>query len=95
MLEDSLGSYDGTVLGSFDVTKDEGSTLGVSPGYTEGEVLGSEEVMVPGTGEVLGYILVATDNLIYGLDDRAELGSLTGSLVGSNVGIPKGEFLGI
>ena len=42
MLEDSLGSYDGTVLGYFDVTKDEGSTLGVSPGYTEGEVLESE-----------------------------------------------------
>ena len=39
MLEDSLGSYDVTALGYFDVTKDgilKGSTLGVSPRYTEG-----------------------------------------------------------
>ena len=42
MLEDSLGSYNGTVLGYFDGTKYEGSTMVVSPGYTEGEVLGSE-----------------------------------------------------
>ena len=42
MLEESLGSYYGTVLGSFDGTKDEGSTLVVSPGYTECEVLDSE-----------------------------------------------------
>ena len=37
-------------MGSFDGTKYEGSTLRVSPGYTEGEALGSEEGMVPGTG---------------------------------------------
>ena len=75
MLEDSLGSYDGTVLGSFDGTKYEGSTLGLSPGYTEGEALGSEEGMVPGTGEVLGYIIVAANTVKFGLDYRAELGS--------------------
>ena len=51
--------------------------------------------MVPGTGEVIGYILVASDNFKFGLDDKAELGSLTGSLEGSNVGIPKGELLGV
>ena len=95
MLEDSLGSYDRTVLGSFDVTKDEGSTLGVSPGFTEGEVLGSEEGMVHGTGEALGYILVAVDNVKFGLDDRADLGSLTSSLEGSNFGIPKGALFGV
>ena len=39
-------------MGSFDATKNEVSTLGVSPGYTEGEALGSEEGMLPGTGEV-------------------------------------------
>ena len=42
LLEDSLGSYDGTVLGSFDGTKYEGSTLVVSPENTEGKVLGYE-----------------------------------------------------
>ena len=45
MIEDSLGSYNGTTLGSFDGTKDgiiEGSAMRVSPGYTEGEALGSE-----------------------------------------------------
>ena len=42
MLGDSLGSYDGTVLGSFDGTKYEGSTLVVSPENTEGKVLGYE-----------------------------------------------------
>ena len=44
---------------------------------------------------VLGYILVAADNVKFGLDDRAELGSLTGSLEVSNVGIPKGTLLGV
>ena len=95
MIEESLGSFDGTVLDSFDRTKDEGSTLRVSYVYTEGGVLGSEEGMVPGTGEVLGYILVAADNVKFGLDDRAELGSLTGSLEGSNAGIPNGALLGV
>ena len=52
MIEDSLGSYAETVMVSFEGTKDEGSTLGVSPGYIEGEALGSEEGMVPGTDEV-------------------------------------------
>ena len=51
--------------------------------------------MVPGTGEVLGYILVAADNVKIGLDDRANLGSLTGSHEGSNVVIPKGSLLGV
>ena len=46
--------------------------------------------MVPITGEVIGCILVATDNFKFGLDDRADLGSLTGYLEGSNAGIPKG-----
>ena len=95
MLEYSLGSYYGTELGSFDGTKDEVSTLGVSPGYTEGEVLGYEEGMVPGTGEVLGYILLAAENIKFGLDNRADLGSLAGSLEGSNVGTPKGALLGV
>ena len=95
MLEDSLGSYNVTVLGSFDGTKYEGSTLGVSPVYTEGEVLVSEEGIVPRTGEVLGYILVAADNVKFVLNYRYELVSLTGSLEGSNVDIPKGALLGI
>ena len=51
--------------------------------------------MVPGTGEVLGYVLVPADNVKFVLDDRAELGSLTGSLEGSNIGIPKGVLLGV
>ena len=95
MLKNSLGSYNGTVLGSFDETKYEGSTLGVSPGYTDGEALGYEEGMAPGTGEVLGYILVAAENVKFLLDDRADLGFLTGSLEGSNVSIPKGALLGV
>ena len=44
---------------------------------------------------MLGYILVSTENVKFGLDDRAELGSLTGSLEGPNVGIPKGALLGV
>ena len=51
--------------------------------------------MVPVSGEVLGYTLVAADNVKVELDDRAELGSLTVSLEISNVGIPKGAFLGV
>ena len=51
--------------------------------------------MVPGSGEVIGYILVAIDNVKFVLDDIAELGSLTVSLKGSNVGIPKDSFLGV
>ena len=50
--------------------------MGVSPGYTEGGALGSEEGIVPGTGEVLGNILLAAENVKFGLDHRAELGSL-------------------
>ena len=69
--------------------------MGVSPGYTEGEALGYEEGMVPGTGEVIGYILLAADNVKFGLDDRAELGSLTGSLEGSDDGIQKGGLIGV
>ena len=56
MLEDSLGSYDVTVMGSFDRTTYEGSTLGLSPGYTEVEAIGSEECMVPETDEVYLYL---------------------------------------
>ena len=44
---------------------------------------------------MLGYILVASDNVKFGLDDRAELVSLTGSHEGSNIGIPKGAWLGV
>ena len=51
--------------------------------------------MVTGTGEVLGYILVTTDNIKFGLDDRGELSSLTGSLEGSNVEIPNVALLGV
>ena len=69
--------------------------MGLSPGYNEGEALGSEEGMVTGSGEILGYILVAADNVKFGLDYRDELGSLTGSLEGYNVGIPKGVLLGV
>ena len=58
-------------------------------------MIGSEEGMVPGTSEVLGYILVAADNVKIGLDDRVNLGSLTGSHEGSNIGIPKGAWLGV
>ena len=58
-------------------------------------MLGSEEGMVPGTGEVLGYILVAADNVKFGHDDRSELVYLTGSIEGYNVGIPKGSLLGV
>ena len=39
-------------MGSFDGTKDEDSTLGISLGYTEGLIIGSELCMLPGTGEV-------------------------------------------
>ena len=91
MIEESIGSCDGTVMGSFDGTNDEGSALGISPGYTEVEALGSKEGMVPGTGEVIGYIPVAAENVNVGIDDRAELGSLKVS----NVVIPKGELLGV
>ena len=51
--------------------------------------------MVIGTGEVLGSTIVAADNVKVGLDDRTELGSLTISLYGSNVGIPKGALIGV
>ena len=51
--------------------------------------------MLPVTGEVIGYILVVSENVKFGIDDRAELGSLTGSLEGSNVGTPKGALLGV
>ena len=51
--------------------------------------------MVPGTGELLGCILVSAENVKFGLDDRAELGSLIGSLEGFNDGIPKGALLGV
>ena len=44
---------------------------------------------------MIGYILVAADNVKFGLDDRYELASLTGSLEGSNVGIPNGALLGV
>ena len=44
---------------------------------------------------MLGYIIVAADNVKFGLDDRAEMDSLTGYLEGSNFGIPKGELLGV
>ena len=44
---------------------------------------------------MIGYILVAADNVKFGLDEKSELGSLTRSLEGSNVGIPKGELLGV
>ena len=58
-------------------------------------MLGSEEGMVPGTVEVFGYILVAAYNVRFGLDDRADLGSLTVSLEGSKDGIPKDALLGV
>ena len=61
---------------------------------SEGEALGSEEGMVLGTGEVLGSTLGAANNVKIGLDDGNELGSLVGSLGGSNAVIPEGAFLG-
>ena len=51
--------------------------------------------MILGTGEVLGSTLVAAENVKVGLDDGTELGSLTGSLEVSNVGIPKSALLGV
>ena len=44
---------------------------------------------------MLGYILVAADNVKFVIYDRADLGYLTGSLEGYNVGIPKGKLLGV
>ena len=61
---------------------------------SEGEALGSEEGMVLVTGEVLGSTLRAANNVKIGIDDGTELVSLVAPLEGSNVGIPKGEFLG-
>ena len=58
-------------------------------------MIGYEEGMVTRTGKVLVYILVAADNFKFGLDDRVDLGSLTDSLEGSNVGIPKGALIGV
>ena len=62
--------------------------------YSEGEALGSEEGIVLGIGEVLGSTLGAANNVKIGIDDVTDMGSLVGSVEGSNVGIPKGEFLG-
>ena len=83
MLKESLESYDGTALGSFDVNKYgiiEGSTLGVSPDYTEGEALGSEEGMVIGTGKVLASTCVPVDNVKVGIYDGTDMDTLTVSL---------------
>ena len=55
-------------------------------------MLGSEEGIVLDTGEVLGFTLGAVENVKVELVDGTELGSLTGSLEGSNVGIPYGSF---
>ena len=50
--------------------------------------------MVIGTGEVLVYTLGDAKNIRIGLGDGTELASLVGSLESSNVGMPKGAFLG-
>ena len=44
---------------------------------------------------MLGYILVAADNVKFVLYDRSDMGSLTSSLEGSNGGIPKCALLGV
>ena len=59
-----------------------------------GELLGSEEGMIIGTGEVLGSTLGAANNVKIGLYGGTKIGSLVGSLEGSNVGIPKCTLLG-
>ena len=61
---------------------------------SEGEVLGYEEGMVLGTGEVIGSTLGDSNSVKIGLDDGTDMGSLVGSLEDYNVGIPKGAFLG-
>ena len=53
---------------------------------SEGEALGFKEGMVLGTGELLVSTLGAANNIKIGLDDGTDLGSLVGSLEGSNVG---------
>ena len=50
--------------------------------------------MVTGTVEAISSILVAAEKVKVVLDDRADMGSLTGFLEGSNVGIPKGALIG-
>ena len=50
--------------------------------------------MLLGTGEVLVSTLGAANNVKICLDDGTELGFPIGSLEGSNIGIPKGAFLG-
>ena len=50
--------------------------------------------MVLGTGEVIGSTLGTSNTVKIELDDGTDLVSLVGPLEGSNVGIPKGAFLG-
>ena len=70
--------------------------LGDSLVYTDGKVLGSEEVTKLGytVGKVIGTILGDVDGITCGLDIGTELGSLYESFDGSNDGKIERLFLG-
>ena len=70
--------------------------LGDSLEYTNGNVLGSDEVIKLGYTDVkvIGNILVDVDMIKPGFDAGTDLGSFGGSFDGSNYGKLKGLLLG-
>ena len=90
-----LDSLDGYFDGSND-GKLECLFLGGSLGYTDGKVLGSDEVIKLGytDGKVFGTILGNVDIITLGIDIGTELGCLDVPFDGSNEGNLEGFLLG-
>ena len=89
--EFDVGTYLGSVDGSFDGSNDgnlEGLFLGGSLGYTDGKLIGSDEVvkLVSTGGKLFVTVFGNVDRITLGIDIETELGSLDGSLDGSNDG---------
>ena len=94
-----LGTYQVSLDGSFDGYnggKCEGLFIGGSLGYTDNKLVGTDEVitLISDVGKELGIILEYVPGVTFGLDDKTELGSLSGSFNGSNDGKLEGLLLG-